>query len=144
MDEQRAAQRRQAAKVGTNACASVVIIDDNEMTRRTLRGFLRHDECLAVVGEAATGEAALPTLDALQPDLVCLDILMPGMDGLSLLRIIREKHPQTRVVMISGAPTPNAVSQARELGAHAFIVKPFSAGKVLRAVRDALGGACRC
>ena len=83
-------------------------------------------------------------LAELEPDLVCLDILMPGMDGLSLLRSIREKHPRTRVVIISGASTHTTVSQARELGAHAFVVKPFTAGKVLDAVRDALGGVCRC
>ena len=116
----------------------ILIADDNDVVRRALRGLIRHDESLAVVGEASNGQSALEAVKALQPDLVCLDVLMPGLDGLSILRTIRQEHPAIRVVLVTGQATPEVVSQARELGAHGFVVKPFNAAKVLAAIRTAL------
>jgi two-component system chemotaxis response regulator CheY len=119
--------------------ATVFIVDDNEVIRRALRGLIRHDERLIVVGEAASGEMALEGISALKPDLVCLDILLPGIDGLAVLRTIREEHPTVRVVMITGQATSETVSKARELGAHGFVVKPFNGAKVLATIHAALG-----
>ena len=116
----------------------ILIADDNDVVRRALRGLLRHDESLVVVGEAASGHSALESIKALQPDVVCLDVLMPGLDGLSILRTIREEHPAIRVVMITGQSTAEVVTQARELGAHGFVVKPFNAATVLTAIRTAI------
>jgi two-component system, chemotaxis family, chemotaxis protein CheY len=117
----------------------ILIADDNDVVRRALRGLIRHDESLAVVGEASNGQSALEAIKTLQPDLVCLDVLMPGLDGLSILRTIREEHPAIRVVLVTGQATSDVVSQARELGANGFVVKPFNAAKVLAAIRTALG-----
>jgi DNA-binding NarL/FixJ family response regulator len=119
-------------------CARILIADDNDVVRRALRGLIRHDESLAVVGEASSGPSALEAIRTLQPDLVCLDVLMPGLDGISILRTIREEHPAIRVVLVTGQSTAEVVAQARELGAHGFVVKPFSAAKVLAAIRGAL------
>ena len=117
----------------------ILIADDNDVVRGALRGLIRHDESLAVVGEASNGQSALEAVKALQPDLVCLDVLMPGLDGLSILRTIREEHPAIRVVLVTGQATSEVVSQARELGTNGFVVKPFNAAKVLAAIRTALG-----
>ena len=126
-------------KMENKATASILIVDDNEVIRRALGGLIRHDESLAVVGEAASGETALESIKAMQPTLVCLDVLMPGIDGLAVLRTIREEHPAVRVVMITGQATSEVVTQARELGAHGFVVKPFNAAKVLATIQRVLG-----
>jgi two-component system chemotaxis response regulator CheY len=77
-------------------------------------------------------------MDETAPDVVCLDVLMPGMDGVSLLKRIREKHEDSRVVMITGEARAEVVKEALALGARGFVVKPFSAAKVLHAIRQAL------
>jgi two-component system chemotaxis response regulator CheY len=121
--------------------ATILIVDDNDVIRRALRGLIRHDESLTVVGEAASGESALESIKAAAPDLVCLDVVMPGVDGLTVLRTIREEHPSVRVVIITGQATSEVVAQARELGARGFVVKPFNAAKVLATIHAALGQA---
>ena len=118
--------------------ARVLIVDDNDVIRRALRGLMRQDESLTVPGEAACGEMALQSIKAEEPDLVCLDVVMPGMDGLAVLKTIREEHPRVRVVIITGQATSEIVAQARELGARSFVVKPFNAAKVLATIHAAL------
>jgi two-component system chemotaxis response regulator CheY len=118
--------------------AGILIVDDNDVIRRALRGLIRHDEGLEVIGEAASGESALQSIKAEEPDLVCLDVVMPGMDGLAVLKTIREEHPRVKVVIITGQATSDVVAQARELGAKGFVVKPFNGAKVLATIRAAL------
>jgi two-component system chemotaxis response regulator CheY len=107
--------------------------------REVLRGIIRHDGRLSVVGEAANGQAALDLCASLKPDLVCLDVLMPGADGLSVLRSLREHYPDTKVILVTGQSTSAVVQEALKLGASGFVVKPFNADKLLRAVYNALG-----
>jgi two-component system chemotaxis response regulator CheY len=116
----------------------IYVVDDNEVIRRVLRGIIRQDESLELVGEASGGGSALEGIKVLLPDVVCLDVLMPDLDGLSVLATIREKYPAMRVVMVTGQSTSEVVTDARKLGVHAFVVKPFNAAKVLRAIHTAL------
>jgi len=118
--------------------AKILIVDDNRIIREVLRGLIRHDETLIVVGAAANGEAALEMIGTLKPDLVCCDILMPGMDGIAVLRAIHAVYAGTRVILVSGESRPDIVSQALKAGASGFVVKPFNAEKVLRAIHSAL------
>lgn len=118
--------------------AKILIVDDNRIIREVLRGLIRHDESLIVVGAAANGETALEMIGALKPDLVCCDILMPGMDGIAVLRAIHAVHAGTRVILVSGESRPDIVSQALKAGASGFVVKPFNAEKVLRTIHAAL------
>ena len=125
--------------MSTEQCARVFVVDDNEVVRRALKGVISHDEALLVVGEASNGTSALESIKALEPDLVCLDIMLPGVDGLTILRQVRQEYPAMRVVLITGQATADVVAQARELGAHGFVVKPFNAAKVLKTIHAALG-----
>lgn len=107
----------------------VLIVDDEEAIRFSLRGILE-DEGMEVL-EAATAEEGLAGADSGAPDLVFLDIWLPGMDGMSALRQLRANHPELPVVMISGHGTiETAVSAIRE-GAYDFIEKPLSLDKIL-------------
>jgi two-component system, chemotaxis family, chemotaxis protein CheY len=116
----------------------VFIVDDNALTRVALSGIIRLDNQLAVVGQCSSGELALQAMGVLRPDVVCLDVIMPGMDGLTVLRRLRTDHPDVAVVMITAAATPQVIEEARREGANAFVVKPFNAHNVLRAVNGAL------
>jgi two-component system chemotaxis response regulator CheY len=117
---------------------NIVIAEDNPVVREVLRGIIRQDKALKIVGEAANGQAAIDLVDSHKPNLICLDILMPGMDGLSALRKIREEHPATRVIIVTGQATSDVVAEALKLGAAGFVVKPFNAEKLLRAIHNAL------
>jgi len=125
--------------MSTRTCARVLVVDDNDVVRRALKGVIAHDEALLVIGEASSGTSALESIKALQPDLVCLDIMMPGVDGLTVLRQVRQEYPAIRVVLITGQATAETVALARELGARGFVVKPFNAAKVLKTIHAALG-----
>jgi len=100
--------------------------------RTLLRGILR-EESYEVVGEAKNGQAAIDMVDRLLPEIICLDVVMPYMDGLEALREIRQMHPDAIVIMITGNASAENVQEAIGLGASDFIVKPFNAAKVLDA-----------
>jgi two-component system, chemotaxis family, chemotaxis protein CheY len=131
-------EKQPASRRGSEPRATVFIADDNELTRRALSGIISRDERLAVVGEASNGVAALEMIQALQPELLCLDVLMPRQDGLEVLRGIREKQLATAVIIVTGESTAEVVAQSRELGADGLVVKPFKAAKVLSTIHNVL------
>jgi two-component system, chemotaxis family, chemotaxis protein CheY len=118
--------------------ANILLVDDNPAVREVLRGILRQEAAFNVIGDAANGQMAIDLVGTLQPDLVCLDLMMPGIDGLEVLARIRKFDSETRVVFISGALTPAVISQALKAGASGFVVKPFSAAKVLQTLHTVL------
>ena len=115
----------------------VLVVDDDTLMREVLKAVLR-DEGFDVAGEAKDGQSALAQIDRGLPDLVCLDVNMPGMSGLEVLKAIKVKHKECRVVMISGDSSMATVREAVGFGAVGFIVKPFKAGRVGAALRAAL------
>ena len=114
----------------------VLIVDDNDIMRSVLRGILRGDQ-YEVIGEGRNGNQAVDMAKNLQPWIVCLDILMPEKDGLTALEEIKAAQPRTQVVMITGSADSETVRQAVQAGAGGFIVKPFNAANVLKALEKA-------
>lgn len=114
------------------AASTVVIVDDNDLMRSMLRGILRSEEAFEVIGEARDGEVAVNLVKRLQPDIVCMDVMMPKMTGLDALREIKIAQPAVAVVMVSGNASPENVQEAVFNGAVGFIVKPFNAAQVLK------------
>lgn len=108
----------------------VFIIDDNEMTRGLLRVIIQGDQ-YDVVGEAASAEAARLRLCSICADIICLDVVMPDGDGLTLLNWIREKQPKAAVLMVTASTDRSTVEQALRNGAKAYIIKPFNPGTVM-------------
>jgi len=115
----------------------VLVVDDDMLIREVLKAILR-SEGFKVVGEARDGEAGIAQTDSLRPDIVCLDISMPGMSGLDALKVLREKFPQVRVVMITGDATTGTVREAVSSGAAGYIIKPFNAKRVAAVLHAAL------
>lgn len=114
----------------------VLIVDDNDMMRSLLRGLLR-SEHYQVVGEARNGALALDFIEKIMPDIVFLDVMMPEMDGLEALQVIKAKYPEIVVVMITGNPSVENVQESIQRGASGFVVKPFNSAKVLNALNHA-------
>lgn len=126
-----------AEEKGGGANARVVVVDDDTLMREVLKALLR-EEGFQVAGEARDGGEALGLIQRVAPDVVCLDVNMPGMTGIDVLKAVRARHPQIRVVMITGDSSMSTVREAVGYGAVGFIVKPFKAGRVGVALRAAL------
>lgn len=117
--------------------AQVLVVDDARFMRKLLSDALAsggHD----VVGEAADGAEAVERFSALRPELMTLDITMPGKDGLQTLREIIALDPSARVIMCSALGQESKVIEALRAGAKDFVVKPFRAERVLDAAARAL------
>lgn len=114
----------------------ILIVDDEQGIRRSLSGLLS-DEGFETSG-AADGEQALAALREESPNLVLLDIAMPGRDGIAVLEELRRDWPQLPVVMMSGHGTIETAVRATQLGAFDFIEKPLSIEKLLLTIRNAL------
>ena len=114
---------------------TVMVADDVSMMGELLRTMLRQANC-QVVASATNGEDAVRAYHRFQPDLVFLDINMPGKNGMDVLQEIMGNNPSAYVVMVSVESSVTHVRKAMELGAKAFLVKPVSASKVQQLVRN--------
>ena len=102
----------------------ILVVDDEDDVRLFLSDFLSERDL--AVGTAASGEEALQKVESLRPDIVLLDIMMPGMEGLECLKQIKAKFPKTLVIMITALKDEARIATAKKLGAQNYIVKPFS------------------
>jgi DNA-binding NarL/FixJ family response regulator len=118
----------------------IYIVEDHPVMRASLRALLDQQTDMAVCGEAATAEAALGQVDGAAPDLVIIDIALPGSSGIELARSLHARHPDLALVMFSGHREKSHVDQALEAGARGYIVKG-SAGELATAIRQVVGGA---
>ncbi|MFA5139111.1 MAG: response regulator [Elusimicrobiota bacterium] len=114
----------------------VLVVDDSSMYRELLKVML---EGLGhtLVGEAETGADAVAQFASAKPDLVTLDISLPDMDGLAVLREIRRSNPRAKVILVTGNDQGKIVAQARTLGALALLVKPFHVEQLEDALKKA-------
>jgi DNA-binding NarL/FixJ family response regulator len=115
----------------------VLIVDDHPILRESLRYYLDRQPDLAVCGEAATAAAALAAVAEQEPDLVLVDVSLPDMDGVSLVRELREHHPQLICVMLSGHGEPHYVTRASEAGARGYVLKG-NAAEIPAVIRQVL------
>jgi two-component system nitrogen regulation response regulator NtrX len=115
---------------------SILIVDDEASIRESLKGILQDEGFRVLV--AQNGEEGRGIVRDENPDLVLLDIWMPGIDGIETLRKIREDHPEQLVIMMSGHGTIETAVKATRLGAYDFIEKPLSLEKVLLCIQNAV------
>ena len=100
----------------------ILIVDDDEAIRRLLKRLLQSEYEL---GEAAAGQQALEILPGVLPDLVLLDIMMPGIDGYEVCRRIKAIRSDVQIIMVSSMSSAGQQSRAFEVGADDYLVKPF-------------------
>jgi two-component system, chemotaxis family, chemotaxis protein CheY len=119
---------------------SVVVIDDDDITRELLRGILR-TAGLQVVGEGSDGSRAVDLYQKHKPEIICLDIDMPGMNGLDALAKVREISTDVVILMITAATSPDNVRKAITAKASGIIAKPFNTQKIVTEIERALARA---
>tara|TARA_R110001583_G_scaffold90144_3_gene231841 strand:- start:68624 stop:69010 length:387 start_codon:yes stop_codon:yes gene_type:complete len=122
----------------TRASKKIIVVDDNEIIRMALRAILRQAG-FNVVGEARDGEAVVELVEKLGPDLVCLDVMMPGRSGLEVLTELRERFPTLKVLMITGLSDRETVTTVVDQGAVGMVLKPFNSARVIETVSRVLG-----
>ncbi len=103
--------------------SSILVVDDDEDVREVLKRFLKRRGY--IVDTAADGEEALAAVRERDPDLMLLDIYLPKMSGLEVLYALQDDQLHTRTIALSGIPDDQMVQNSRELGAVAFMAKPF-------------------
>ena len=112
----------------------ILITDDTLFMRVTLKGILGANGFTDII-EASNGEEAISQFKKHQPDLILMDITMPGMDGITATRKIRELDPKAKIVICSAMGQKEMVMEAVQAGAVDFIVKPFQTDRVIESVR---------
>jgi NarL family two-component system response regulator LiaR len=118
----------------------VMLVDDHAVVRSGLGAFLLAFDDLELVGEADSGEEAVRLCDQVQPDVVLMDLVMPGMDGAAATRAIRGRCPQIQVIALTSFKEKELVQGALEAGAIGYLLKNVSADELARAIRAAHAG----
>jgi two-component system, NarL family, response regulator LiaR len=118
----------------------IVIVDDHSVVRQGLRMFLGLDPELEVVGEGANGEEALRLARQLLPDVVLMDLIMPGMDGVKATELLRRELPTVEVLVLTSALDDTLVVGAVRAGAIGYLLKDTQADDLCRAIKAAATG----
>ena len=118
----------------------ILLVDDHDMVLQGLRLFLKYDPELEVVGEAADGAQALSKARELRPDVVLMDLLMPGMDGITATAMIRRELPDTEVLALTSVLEDASVVGAVRAGAIGYLLKDTKAEALCQAIRAAAAG----
>jgi DNA-binding NarL/FixJ family response regulator len=118
-----------------------LIVDDHPVTREGLRTALAlSEDAVVVVGEASSGEEAVQRALELEPDVVFMDVRMPGMDGIEATRRIRQATPATKVILITIDESRGAISEAIQAGVSGYLLKDASPDSLVDAARNAMEG----
>jgi DNA-binding NarL/FixJ family response regulator len=124
----------------SSAPIRVLIVDDHQIVRSGIRKLLEAVTDFAVIGEAADAASALASIENEQPDIVLMDVAMPGTNGLDAAATIQQRWPHVKVVFLSMYDTAGFVQQAKRLGAAGYVVKDRSPEDLVRVLRQAWAG----
>lgn len=118
----------------------VLIADDHAMVRSGLAAFLMANDDLELVGEASNGSDAVRQCASVRPDVVLMDLVMPGMDGPAAIREIHAAQPQVQIIALTSFPEEDLVQRALESGAISYLLKNVGADELAEAIRRARAG----
>ncbi len=120
--------------------ATVLLVDDHVVVRQGLKALLADEPDIEVIGEASNGREALDRLPELGPDVVLMDISMPGLNGIEATRQIQQRYPDVKVVVLSMHANEEYVFQVLQAGASGYVLKQSDSMEVLTAIRAAVAG----
>src|SRR2546426_2103739 len=122
--------------------ATILIVDDNSQLRAIMRGIVAQESGLHVVGEAEDGAEAIRLAQALRPDIVLLDLVMPRVNGLEALRRIKTERPETKVIIVTVHAEDAYRQAAEDSGADAFLLKKTLVTVLLPTIQRLCGDPC--
>lgn len=127
-------------KHGDEQLTDILIVDDHDLVRTGLKNILAGERELKVVGEASTGEDAIQLARKLEPDLVLMDVGLPGLSGLETTERILKAQPDIRVIVLTAHSEPPLPARLLDSGASGYLTKACDAAELLRAVRKVAQG----
>lgn len=130
-----AAARPNTGRGPQSSVIRVLIADDHAVVRQALRYMLQSQPGLEVVGEAANGREAVELAEKVQPDVVLMDTIMPGLNGIEATRQIRRRLPKTKVLMLTGYMEDEHVAGALKAGAHGYVIKKSELDELLLGIQ---------
>jgi two-component system NarL family response regulator len=119
---------------------TVAIVDDHSVVRIGMKYVIMTDREFKFVGEADDGAEAVSLVEKVHPDILLLDVRMPGTGGIAALKSVREKFPDQKVVMLTMSDAEEDVYQALTLGARGYVIKDNSPGNIIGALRKVMSG----
>ncbi len=122
-------------EMGTEGPIRVMIADDHRLFRAGLRLILSREEAVEIVGEAADGVQAIDVVRNLQPDVVLINITMPGMDGMKPIQAIKQESPATKPLLLTSARDETTIFKALRAGARGYLSKDASAPDLVKAIQ---------
>ena len=120
--------------------AKLLLVEDHIVVRQGIKALLSDEPDIQIVGEADNGREALALVETLQPNVVLMDISMPGMNGIEATRQVRQRYPEVKVVVLSMHANEEYVFQVLRAGASGYVLKQSDSSEVLTAIRAALAG----
>ncbi|MCW1967830.1 MAG: response regulator transcription factor [Anaerolineae bacterium] len=119
---------------------NVFIVDDHQIFRDGLRLLIETSDDMMVVGEAASGASVMPQLVQIKPDLILMDIQMPGENGIEVTRRVKQAYPEINVLMVTMFEDDRSVFAAMQAGAIGYVLKGINHAEMLQTIRIAAGG----
>ncbi len=119
----------------------VLLVDDHTILREGVRALLADEPQIVVVGEAGDGRAALDKVEAVHPDVVLMDMVMPTMNGLDATRELKARHPGIKVLILSMYDDEEYVQQVIQAGASGYVLKGVAGSELVQAIREVAAGA---
>ncbi|HEV3163169.1 MAG TPA: response regulator transcription factor [Isosphaeraceae bacterium] len=119
---------------------TILLADDHHVVRQGLRALLEAEPGFSIAGEAADGLQAADLVERLKPDVLVVDLMMPGLNGLEVTRQVSKRSPQTRVILLSMHANEGYVLEALRHGATAYVLKDCTAAELVRAVHEVICG----
>jgi DNA-binding NarL/FixJ family response regulator len=119
---------------------TLLLVDDHQIVRQGIWAILKTESDFRLVGEAADGQEAVRLAERLEPDVLVLDLMLPGLNGLEVARQVAKRSPKTRIVFLSMHSNEAYVVEALRAGGLAYVVKESGAEELVRAIRVVLTG----
>jgi DNA-binding NarL/FixJ family response regulator len=131
-----------AFRAGTMPMPSlrILLVDDDDIVRQALELRLARESCLKIVGSVASGEEAILAADRLRPELIILDLGLPGLSGMDTMQSIIKSLPQVRIIVVSATQSPDRIQQAFDNGASGYVFKQSLGVDLLEAVQAVIEG----
>jgi len=118
----------------------LIIVDDDALIRKSLKISLNREADLEVVGEAADGEEAIKICEEVKPDIALMDIRMPGVDGISATRVIKDRYPEMKVMILTTFDDKMNIQQALSVGADGYLIKTDQVADIAGKLRILMNG----